>query len=84
MKVLVGNLEELGYKKVIVRSDQEPAIVKLKSAVKRDMAQEVICEESPVGEAQSLGSVSIQVQIVQGQVRTLRDALETRYGKRID
>ena len=32
---LIGNLEELGYTKVIVRSDQEPAIVKLKSAVKK-------------------------------------------------
>ena len=83
VKVLVGNLESLGYTKVIVRSDQAPAIVKL-SAVARGMTQELTCEESPVAESQSLGSVNIQVQLVQAQRRTLLDAVETRYGKRID
>ena len=33
VKVMVGNLEAVGYTEVIVCSDQEPAIVKLKSAV---------------------------------------------------
>ena len=54
-------MEKLGYNKVIVRSDQEPAIVMLKSAVKREMTQSVICEESIVGESPSLGGVNIQV-----------------------
>ena len=41
-------------------------------------------EEAPVGESQSFGSVYVQIQILQGQVRTLRDPVETKYGKRID
>ena len=64
VRMLVGSLEELGYNQVIVRSDQEPAIVKLKSAVKREITREVICKESPVGDSQSLGSVNIQVQCI--------------------
>ena len=48
------------------------------------MTQEVICEESPAGESQSLGSVNIQARIVQGQARTLRDVVETWYRNRID
>ena len=45
---------------------------------------QVVCEESPVGESQSLGSVNIEVQSGQDQVRTLRYAVDTRHGKRID
>ena len=36
-----------------------------------------------MGESQSLGSVNIQIQCIQGQVRTLRDALESRYCERL-
>ncbi|MFM7989620.1 MAG: hypothetical protein ACKPKO_60935, partial [Candidatus Fonsibacter sp.] len=86
MKILVECLEEFGgYSRVIVRSDQQPAILKLKGAVKkRELQLEVVCEESPVGESQALGTISSQIQVLQGQVRTIRDALETRQGRRID
>ena len=66
-----------------MRSDQEPAIKVLKAVVQRESSCEVVCEESPVGESQSLGSINIQVQCIQGQVRTLRDALESRYSERL-
>ena len=39
VKSLSGNLEELGYQRVVVRNDQEPAIVKLKATVKRELNQ---------------------------------------------
>ena len=55
----------------------------LKAAVKRESACDVVCEESPVGESRSLGSVNVQIQCIQGQVRTLRDALESRYSERL-
>ena len=83
IKVLTGNLEEVGHKRVIVRSDQEPAILKLKQAVKREASLEMVNEESPVGESPSLGSVNIHISILQGQIRTLRDAVETKYRKRM-
>jgi hypothetical protein len=55
------------------------AIVKLKSAVQRESGVEIICEEFPVGEPKSLGSISVQIQVLQGEARTLRDATEARY-----
>ena len=76
-------MEELGHKRVIVRSDQEPAILKLKQAVKREVSQEMVCEESRVGESPSVGSANVHISILQGQIRTLRDAVETEYGKRM-
>ena len=71
IRVLVGNLEELGF-------------VRLKKAVKREFGEGMTSEEAPVGESRSLGEASIHIQILQGQIRTLRDALGSRYGKRID
>ena len=83
-RVLEGQLAELGYKRVIIRSDQEPAIKKLKETVKRVSDTQIVCEESPVGESKSLGSVNVQIQALQGMVRTLRDAMESRYGNRLE
>ena len=41
----------MGYKKIILKSDNEPAIIALKSAVKTERPEEIIMEESPVGES---------------------------------
>ena len=41
-------------------------------------------EESPVRESRSNGSIENAVQLVQGMIRTLRDALESRYGERLE
>ena len=80
LKVLETQLAELGYKRVIMRSDQEPAVKKLKETVKRVSDTQIVCEEFPVGESKSLGSINVQIQALQGMVRTLRDAMESRYG----
>ena len=82
--MLETQLAELGYKRVIIRSGQKPAINKLKETVKRVSDTQIVCEESPVGESKSLGSVNVQIQAVQGMVCTLRDAFESRYGKRLE
>jgi hypothetical protein len=58
-----------------LKSDQEAAIMSLKTAVKREMNTRVAFEESPVGESKSLGTINVQIEVVQGQVRTLRDAI---------
>jgi len=75
IKMLVTCIDELGYNKIILKSDQEAAIMSLKTAVKREMNTRVVFEESPVGESKSLGSLNVQIQVIQGQVRTLRDAI---------
>ena len=42
IKMLVGFADELGYKKIILKSDQEPAILSVKAAVKREMDTRVV------------------------------------------
>ena len=41
--------------------------------------RQVMEEESPVGESKSNGEVERAIQEVQGQVRTIKDGLETKY-----
>ena len=43
IKVLAGYIEETGRNRIILKSDQEPAIIKLKSAVKRESGVEIAC-----------------------------------------
>ena len=76
-------LGELGHKKMILKSDQEPAILELKELVKIEREDDIVLEESPVKESQSNGEVERAIQEVQGQVRTTKAALESRYENRI-
>ena len=55
----------------------------LKSAAKIEGKIEIIPEESPVGDSQSNGLAEGGVKIVQGLTRTLADALEGRYQRKI-
>lgn len=82
IKVLAKDISLLGYPKVILKSDGEPAIVALKDAVKLEVGIEVIKEESPAGDHQANGHVEAAVRHVQGQFRTMRSALEGRLGSK--
>jgi len=44
------------YKMVILRSDQEPAILDLKTKVKKLCKTEIVFQETPVGDSQSGGT----------------------------
>ena len=54
-KVLSGVIESLGHSRVTLKSDQEPAILSLKDAVKSEVRADVIMEESPEYESRSNG-----------------------------
>ena len=71
----------MGYKRVILKSDQEPAIRKLKAAVRREYSLEIPEELSAVGDSQSNGEIEITIQVVEGQIRTLKCQLEHRIDK---
>ena len=79
-------IDNSGFNRVIIKSDQEPAIRALLQAVKNERGDEMniekrvelIPEKSPVGESRANGEVERYVQTVQGQVRTLKMSLETR------
>ena len=66
----------LGYKRCFVKTDQERAIRKLKSAVRMEYDIEIPDELAPVGDSQSNGEIEITVKIVEGQIRTLKCQLE--------
>ena len=83
MQRLAQDIRNLGCKKVIIKSDQEPAIMALKEEVRRRLDQDVIFEESPIGESQSNGRVERVVRTVKGHIRTMKEALDSRFQERI-
>ena len=74
-----------GLRRVVIKSDQEPALKDLLRVVKaeRPEAIELQPEESPVGESKSNGEIERAIQTVQGQMRTLKLGLESRYQRKI-
>ena len=76
---LVADLDWLGLRRLVFKSDQEPAILALKQAVRESMPTlEFVMEESLVGEHQSNGSIEVKVREIQKQVRVMKSALEER------
>ena len=73
-KALVTDMDFMVYKRVIIKSDQEPSIIALCDAVKNGWHGETVPEASPEGV--SNGEVERAVQSVHGLVRTLKESLE--------
>ncbi|CAE7551092.1 unnamed protein product [Symbiodinium sp. CCMP2592] len=76
------DLNWLGYKRLVLKTDQENAIKALGAAVKAGFPEDLTLEESPKGDShgQSNGTAENSVQRVQGQVRTMKYALEQNAG----
>ena len=87
---LMAWMRELGHAHgdVIVKSDNEPAVKSLVEEWGRLRAAEgggkMVVENSPVGSSQSNGVVERGIQTVQGMIRTLRSALEDRWGVKLE
>ena len=79
VKRLSEDIGALGYNKIILKSDQEPAIKDLKIRVKAERSEEIIMEKSPAYEHRSNGEVERAIQTVQAQIRTMKGSLESRY-----
>ena len=76
-------IERLGHKRVIIRSDQEPAITALREELKRRTWVEIVNGESQAYDSQTNGKIESVVQRVEKQFRVMRDALESRIKERI-
>ena len=57
--------------------------MELKDSVRRSRAEEIIPEESPVEDSRSNRYIERVVLEIQGQIRTLKSAIEGRYAKEI-
>jgi len=76
----------IGHLDIVAKSDQEPSIKKLVEDVGRSRgagAGRWITEFSPVGSSASNGVVERGIQSVQGQIRTIKDGLESRWKREI-
>ena len=85
--MVVQDVLWLGYSKVLLKSDNEPAVVKLLKealgSLKVNGLDSVGEEHSPPYDSQANGSVEAAVKQVKCRVRTLKLCLERRIGKRI-
>ena len=79
-------LQWLGHSEVILQSDQEPAILKVLEGVQshRGAGTRTAIQKSPVGDSMSNGLVERANQSVEGQVRTMTDAIESKTGVKLD
>ena len=78
IKAVVDDINDMGFKRIILKTDQEPAAKALQRRVKEVWSGEVVTQNSPVGSSQSNGLAEEGVQEVEGQARTLKIALEGR------
>ena len=76
IKVLTDMILFTGHKRVIFKSDGESSIKALKDAVKGAADFNMGVEVSPVGDSKANGEVEWAIKTVQGQVRTLKSALD--------
>ena len=79
-RALVNILDSMGYKRVILKSDQEASIKALCEVVKNGWRGEVVPENSPKYESPSNGEVERAVQEIQGIATTFKEAVEQRIG----
>lgn len=76
-------IKEIGLEgsDIVLKSDQEPAIVSLMAEIAARRKAKTIQEHSPVASSQSNGYVEGAIQSVFGQARVMLDALEARVGQ---
>ena len=84
---ITADVQWLGYSKVMLKTDNEPAILKLLQESLRELRisglDTVMCENSPEYDPQANGSAEVGVRILKGMVRTHRSSLERDLGYRV-
>ena len=75
---IIGDIEKLGLKRILLKSDGEAALKHIEEEVQRRRDEETILENSPVGDSRANGVAERAVQSIVGLIRTLKNALENR------
>ncbi len=84
VEVVEKMVEQLGYRKAILRSHSEPAILVLKEAIRGESDAEIWVERVPVGDHQANRLVANANKNAQCHFRVMKDAWERRHGRRGD
>ena len=81
-KKLVQDLDNTGLQdaRIIVKADQEPAIVDVQTAMQELRPNQIVPINSPVGESESNGRAENFIRRTQEKIRTLRHHLESKAG----
>ena len=84
---VLEDLETIGLKneRIVLKSDQEPAIVEVMKAVQKGRESDYgsAMDNSRIGDSDSKGTIESAVKSVEGMVRTLKVALEERIGQKV-
>ena len=82
----VGVVDQSAYRgeKITFKTDQEPSIVALKSAVSAARMGETVPIESPARASKSNGMMEAAIRVWQDQLRTIKHFTEARLGRRIE
>ena len=82
-----GDIQWMGYSRVLLRSDNEPAIVSVLTDVlkglKVDVVDQTAATQPPAYDSKANGSIENAVRLVQGHLRTMLGCLESRVQRRI-
>ena len=84
LEFLTKFVDGLGYKEIILKSDQEPAIRDLCENFKATWHGNVVPEMSPVEDSESNGGIERAIQSISAQVRVMKDALEAHIGEKVE
>lgn len=77
-------INETGYNRIILKSDNENSIKSLKEKVKSASSCEIILEESKTGDKPSSGAVEAAVRETKRQCRAMKSALQEKLGTEVD
>ena len=81
---LVGWQQGLGYKRIILRSDNEAALLKLLGKVSENLpGVECVPRTSPEGGSQASGAAEAAVREMKNQTRVLRSEMQEKYGHQL-
>ena len=81
---IIKDIEDMGYTgSIILKSDQEPAIMDLVKEVKKKRKGATIIEAGKTKDSQSNGMIERGIQSVEGIVRTMKLSLEKKINKKI-
>ena len=83
----VEDVKRLGYNKIVLKSDNKPAIVKLLAEALREFRiqglEQCLEEHPPEYDPQANGSAEVGVKLVKGHFRTVKSCLESKIGFKI-
>ena len=78
LEVLTDFIKQTGYKKLILKSDQEPAILSLKDFAASALPHvNITMETSPVGESSSNAVIESQIRRTTALIRVHKSCLES-------